>query len=232
MTLISQKIFTIKKTLGVTSIGQYFAISSSSSTAPTVWQSTPLVTTSTNKYLWYYEQYIYTDGSTKNTTARVIGVYGDKGDKGDQGNTGASTGAFVKYSNDNGATFTSPSSTELAKIPSAPTCIIGQTETSWESGKYSITDGTKATDATFIRTKDYWAITAGKVYVVKTHLSAVNMTLVYYNSSKVFISASSAIANGAQITVPAGVAFMTLFANTTMASFRNALSTSFVPAVF
>ena len=58
-------------------------------------------TTTTNKYLWNYEKITYTDGTSSNSTVRIIGTHGTtgaqgatgaKGDKGDKGATGA-TGA-------------------------------------------------------------------------------------------------------------------------------------------
>ncbi len=52
------------------------------------WQTTIPTLSELNKYLWIYEQYIYTDKSSDNTTPRVTGVYGNKGDKGDKGEQG------------------------------------------------------------------------------------------------------------------------------------------------
>lgn len=51
-----------------------------STTTPNGWSITVQNPTSTNKYLWNYEQISYTDGSTPATTdPRIIGVYGDSG---------------------------------------------------------------------------------------------------------------------------------------------------------
>ena len=52
------------------------------------WEPSIPTITAINKYLWIYEEYIYTDGTSDNTTPRVTGVYGDKGDKGDKGDQG------------------------------------------------------------------------------------------------------------------------------------------------
>lgn len=73
---------------GISSIVEYYAVSASNSTAPTSWTTSIPTLTATNKYLWNYETITYTNGSTKNTDKRVIGVYGDKGDKGATGATG------------------------------------------------------------------------------------------------------------------------------------------------
>lgn len=89
---------------GIKSITEHYAVSTSNSTVPTSWSSTVPTMTESNKYLWNYETITYTNGTTVDTTKRVIGVYGDKGatgatgakgDKGDTGGTGA-TGKGVK----------------------------------------------------------------------------------------------------------------------------------------
>ena len=73
---------------GITSIAEKYAVSTSNSTAPTTWQDTVPTLTATNKYLWNYEIITYTNGTTKETSKRVIGVYGDKGATGSTGPTG------------------------------------------------------------------------------------------------------------------------------------------------
>ena len=86
---------------GIKSITEHYAVSTSNSTVPTSWSSTVPTMTESNKYLWNYETITYTNGTTVDTTKRVIGVYGDKGatgatgSKGDKGDTGA-TGKGVK----------------------------------------------------------------------------------------------------------------------------------------
>jgi hypothetical protein len=45
--------------------------------------------TSTYRYLWNYEVITYSDGTTSETSKRVIGTYGDTGEKGAKGDTGA-----------------------------------------------------------------------------------------------------------------------------------------------
>lgn len=79
---------------GIKSITEHYAVSTSNSTVPTSWSSTVPTMTESNKYLWNYETITYTNGTTVDTTKRVIGVYGNKGatgakgDKGDKGATG------------------------------------------------------------------------------------------------------------------------------------------------
>lgn len=70
---------------GIKGIVEHYAVSSSNSTVPTSWSSTVPTMTESNKYLWNYETITYTNGTTVDTTKRVIGVYGNKGATGSQG---------------------------------------------------------------------------------------------------------------------------------------------------
>lgn len=69
---------------GVQSVTEYYATSSSNSTAPADSAFTTEVPTmdATNKYLWNYELTTYTDSNTTRTDKRVIGVFGEDGDNG------------------------------------------------------------------------------------------------------------------------------------------------------
>lgn len=82
--------------IGISGVTEYYQVSSSNSTAPTSWVTTVPTMTATNKYLWNYEKITYTDGSTKDTTKRVIGVYGDKGNTGATGATGKGIKSVVE----------------------------------------------------------------------------------------------------------------------------------------
>ena len=75
---------------GISSIIEYYAVSTSNTSSPSSssWSTTVPTLTATNKYLWNYELITYTDSSKKETSKRVIGVYGDKGVKGDTGSQG------------------------------------------------------------------------------------------------------------------------------------------------
>jgi hypothetical protein len=75
--------------IGIKSIAEKYAISTSNTTAPTTWKDNPPQMTATNKYLWNYEIITYTNNTTKETAKRVIGAYGDKGATGDQGVRGS-----------------------------------------------------------------------------------------------------------------------------------------------
>ena len=116
---------------GISSITEYYARSTSNSTKPTLWSTTPPTLTATYKYLWNYEKITYTDGTTSQTTPAVIGVYGDKGDQGDKGNTGNYTELrFAK----NGSTTTPPSLSKTSLNPSGwstTTPTVGTAEYLW-----------------------------------------------------------------------------------------------------
>lgn len=65
---------------GIVSQTDYYAVSSSATTAPTSWTAnTPPAFTDANKYLWKYTHTVYSDGSYTDTTPGVVGVKGDAG---------------------------------------------------------------------------------------------------------------------------------------------------------
>lgn len=83
--------------VGIKSIVNYYAVSTSNTTKPGTWSTTVPKLTSTNKYLWNYERVTYTDSSYKDTEARVIGVYGDKGATGAAGKDGKGIKSITEY---------------------------------------------------------------------------------------------------------------------------------------
>ena len=83
--------------IGINSITEYYAVSSSNTTAPTSWSTTVPTMTATNKYLWNYETITYSNNTTTNTSKRVIGVYGDKGNTGATGATGNGISKITNY---------------------------------------------------------------------------------------------------------------------------------------
>lgn len=87
--------FTISDGEGISNVVSYWAISTSKTTQPSSWQTTPQDMTSTYKYLWSYMRINYTDGTHQDTTPAVVGIYGDKGDP---GNTGTSITNVAKIS--------------------------------------------------------------------------------------------------------------------------------------
>ena len=104
--------------VGIKSITEYYAVSTTNTTAPTSWVTSIPTLTASNKYLWNYETVTYTNNSTVSTSKRVIGVYGDKGLKGDTGAAGngiASTA--VAYQAGSSGT-TAPTGTWSTSVPS------------------------------------------------------------------------------------------------------------------
>ena len=77
----------------VTGAIEYYLASSAETgitTSTSGWKTTMQQMTSTNKYLWNYEEITFSDGSKQPTLPVVIGVYGDTGNTGQTGATGRS----------------------------------------------------------------------------------------------------------------------------------------------
>lgn len=72
--------FTVDNGLSIDTIDDYFGASTSDSTEPGSYSTTPPTLSSVNKYLWHYQIYTFNDGSTIETTHAVTGAYGDTGD--------------------------------------------------------------------------------------------------------------------------------------------------------
>ena len=73
--------------VSISSITEYYAVSSSNTSAPadSAFKTTMQTMTPTNKYLWNYEIMTFSDNSKQSTIKRVIGTYGDKGTDGTDG---------------------------------------------------------------------------------------------------------------------------------------------------
>lgn len=80
--------FTVTNGKAITGITQYWAVSTSDTTVPSLWYTTRQTMTPTNKYLWSYLHIAYNDNTSTDTTKSVVGVYGD---------TGAQTYVWIKY---------------------------------------------------------------------------------------------------------------------------------------
>lgn len=109
--------------IGINSITEYYAVSSSNTTAPTSWSTTVPTMTATNKYLWNYETITYSNNTTTNTSKRVIGVYGDKGNTGSTGATGNGISKITNYylatSSSSGVTTSTSGWTTSVQVVSA-----------------------------------------------------------------------------------------------------------------
>lgn len=74
--------------IGIKSITEYYAVSASNTTAPTSWSTSVPTMTTTNRYLWNYEKFTYSNNTTSKSAKRVIGVYGNTGATGTPGKDG------------------------------------------------------------------------------------------------------------------------------------------------
>ena len=74
-----------KNGVGIASVVNQYAKSNSGTETPSVWYTTPPAIDSTSRFLWNKETITYTDGTTSNIPAHVIGVYGEKGADGADG---------------------------------------------------------------------------------------------------------------------------------------------------
>ena len=74
--------------IGIKSITEYYAVSASNTTAPTSWSTSVPTMTTTNRYLWNYEKFTYSNNITSESAKRVIGVYGNTGATGTPGKDG------------------------------------------------------------------------------------------------------------------------------------------------
>lgn len=69
---------------GIVSIKNYYNVTSEP-TPPSTWEITPPAMTVTNKYLWNYEEIVYTNDTIKTTDPAIIGIRGDNGTDGANG---------------------------------------------------------------------------------------------------------------------------------------------------
>lgn len=85
---------------GIQKITEYYALSALKDSVPTIWSENVPNLTATNKYMWNYEEILYTNGGTELTKKRIIGVYGDTGEDGAKGEDGYSPTATVSKNGD------------------------------------------------------------------------------------------------------------------------------------
>ena len=133
---------------GITSVTNYYLASSQSTgitRSSTGWNTTVPTITPTNKYLWNYEDILYSDNSHEYTACRIIGVYGDKGDPGQNGTNGTSITGVTEYylatSAGSGVTRnTSGWTTTIQTITSTNKYLWNYEKISYSSGNPTYTD--------------------------------------------------------------------------------------------
>lgn len=177
---------------GILSIAEKYAVSSSNSTAPTTWYDAVQTMTATNKYLWNYEIITYTNGTKKETSKRVIGVYGEKGATGDTGN-GVKSSEVTYQASTSGTTV--PTGTWSSSVPSVSagsflwtrtiiTYTNGTSTTSYSVSKMGNTGATGATGATGPQGLPGIDFSQGKMlYTDPMFILGVNYTSRYNNAN-------------------------------------------------
>lgn len=123
--------------VGISSIQEYYQVSSSGTTAPSSWVTTPPTMTASKKYLWNYEKITYTNSTTKETAKRVIGVYGDKGQNGEDG-VGVKSSSVTYQASTSGTTV--PTGAWTQTIPS-----VAANQYLWTKTTITYTDGKTST---------------------------------------------------------------------------------------
>lgn len=152
---------------GIKTITEYYLISSAKTgitTASSGWSTSVPTMTATNKYLWNYEKFTFTDNTTATTTPKIIGIYGDKGATGATGPQGPQGNAGV----------TGPQGPQGATGPKGPQGATGATGPQGATGNgiKSITNyylatasGSGVSASTSGWTTTVQAITASKKYL-------------------------------------------------------------------
>lgn len=74
--------------IGIVQIIDYYLASDDTTAPSTGWSTTVQSTSTSNKYLWNYQDINYSDGSTVSTAKRIIGTHGETGETGSTGATG------------------------------------------------------------------------------------------------------------------------------------------------
>lgn len=120
--------FVVTNGNGISRIRTFYAVSDSSSTAPSVWYETAQTMTTTNRFLWSYQRVSYTDGTTYESPKSVVGAYGEKGNTGSAGRDGTDgapgaaariTGTTTRYASSQYGT-SAPSSGWTSSVPVVP----------------------------------------------------------------------------------------------------------------
>lgn len=76
----TEETFSVTNGRGIESVADKWAVSSSNSTEPSTWYDDPQTMTVENRYEWHYQNIAFNDGTSIDTDAAVVGVYGDTGD--------------------------------------------------------------------------------------------------------------------------------------------------------
>lgn len=143
---------------GIKTITEYYLISSAKTgitTASSGWSTSVPTMTATNKYLWNYEKFTFTDNTTATTTPKIIGIYGDKG----------ATGATGPQGPQGNAGATGPQGPQGATGPKGPQGVTGNGIKSITNYYLATASGSGVSASTSGWTTTVQAITASKKYL-------------------------------------------------------------------
>lgn len=129
---------------GISTITNYYLASSESNnvTTSTVgWTTTIQNMTSTKRYLWNYEEILYSDNSTITTIPIIIGVHGNDGANGTNGQDGVGIQSITEYylisNNSSGITTSTTGWTTAIQTPTSSKKYL------WNYEKIQYTNNTK-----------------------------------------------------------------------------------------
>lgn len=125
---------------GIVSITEYYKIHTSGSVAPTSgWSTTVQTPTATSRYLWNYENILYTNSTKPESTApRVIGVYGDPGSPGR--GVKSITEYYARGYEDKSKPSTSAFDTTVPELTAEYPYLWNYTKTTYTTGESVSTD--------------------------------------------------------------------------------------------
>ena len=137
---------------GISNIVNYYlatTLSSGVTTSTSGWTTDVQTITSTKKYLWNYEEIIYTDSTSKTTSPAVIGVYGNTGATGADGKDGVAGADGKGIQSITEYYLASSASSGVTTSTSGWTTTMQTTTTSkkylWNYEKITYTDGSTST---------------------------------------------------------------------------------------
>lgn len=169
---------------GISSITTYYAVSSSNSTAPSEWSTSPQTMTNVDRYLWSYQRYTYNDNTYNDTAKSVIGAYGEKGNTGDTGAPATVGSIAVRYGSSNQAVY--PPAEWYVDIPTVSpgyylwTRVIvtfGDTPVTWYSVARQGVDGQYGSEAFQVTLTTSWTNNAQTISNNKFEASGYSYTI-------------------------------------------------------
>lgn len=122
--------------VSITNVVNYYALSNDKNVAPTSgWNTSPLLTSPTNRYLWNYEEIVYSNNTKTTTPKAVIGTHGESGSDGVAGKDGVGIKSTVITYGLSTSETTQPSSWSST----VPTLTKGKYL--WTKTEWTYTDG-------------------------------------------------------------------------------------------